>query len=95
MSERGAILSWLLLPGQRGPTQAPLMLPHKFQAPTSTSKHSCQGSRLPVNKARLLPNRIICILDRRFFPITHCIASHRIACPTPCIFFPGFFNCHT
>lgn len=32
------------------------------------SKHSCQGPRLPVNKARLLPNRIICILGRSFFP---------------------------
>lgn len=39
----GSCVRWLWLPGQRGPTQAPLTVPHKFQAPLSTSKHKVQG----------------------------------------------------
>lgn len=42
------------------------------QIPSSIVNIKAQGSRLPVNKARLLPNRIICILGRCFF--TLCVA---------------------
>lgn len=75
----GPLVALLSLPGQHGPTEAPLPKPHKFQAQASTFK-----AQLPRFKAACQQSATSSKQDHLHFrsqllPISHCIASRCIS----------------
>lgn len=69
----GLVPNYLWLPGQQGPTQAPLTVPHKFQAPASTIKAQLPRFELACQQSATSSKQDHLHFRSPPLPITPCI----------------------